>query len=143
MFIVILFLKMVYPISGVLEDRHILHLSLRITDKSQLRRLGTNLQLPTNVIESVLSRHNGNIIEAAHEVLSRWLTYEENRREAYSHLLTALKGCNMNLLATQLTEWVEDDPQTENSKFLWEILNLHCTQNLKELLNLSDLTNGI
>ena len=89
--------------SDVLDDCHIFELSKRITTESELMNLGIKgLKLRKNVIEAALYRHPKDIQDAAHDVLSEWVKRRANMVDAYQDLLTSLKHCKMNQLATDL-----------------------------------------
>ena len=91
--------------SDVLDDCHIFELSKRITTESELMNLGINgLKLRKNIIEAALYRHPKDIQDAAHDILSEWVKRQENMVDTYQNLLTSLKHCQMNQLATDLRQ---------------------------------------
>ena len=95
-------------VSGSLTDAHILKLSKRITDKSELMELGIKvLGLPDFLIKTALYDNREKMQPATHEILSRWLKQQNSRREAYINLHAGLKKCEMSQLAAELKLWVE------------------------------------
>ena len=95
-------------VSGSLTDAHILELSKRITNESELMDLGVKvLELPDFLIKTAMYDNTGKIQPATHETLSRWLKNQNNRQEAYKNLYTGLGRSGMNQLAAELKQWVE------------------------------------
>ena len=95
-------------VSGSLTDAHILKLSKRITDKSELMELGIKvLGLPDFLIKTALYDNREKMQPATHEILSRWLKAHTSRQEAYVNLHAGLKKGGMKELAVKLTQWVE------------------------------------
>ena len=98
-----------FMISGSLTDEHVLELSKRIVSESELMDLGINvLGHPEHVILTAIYDNRDKIQPATHEILSRWLKTQNNRREAFINLCAGLRKCEMNQLAIKLKEWVEE-----------------------------------
>ena len=98
-----------------LKDEHLVSLSQRITSEKELLELGVKgLKLEDFIIKSALYNHK-DIQSAVYDVLSSWVKQYESRGEAFGHLQTALKRCNMKLLADELLGWTaipSDSAQT-------------------------------
>ena len=92
-----------------LTDSHILELSRRITDAEELWNLGVMvLGLPEHEIRSAQTKYHPDFNQTAHHLLTTWLRQQEDQQEAYTALLTALRGCQgMQDLARCLRVWVE------------------------------------
>ena len=93
---------------GSLEDEHIWKLAERITDEQQLIDLGLKvLKIPGFKIESALTDKKS-INLAAHVALETWARDQNNRCEAYTNLVSALRSNGFKDLAGKLTQWVEE-----------------------------------
>ena len=89
-----------------LKDEHLVSLSQRITSEKEPLELGVKgLKLEDFIIKSALFNHKQDIQSAVYDVLSSWVKQYESREEAFGHLQTALKRCNMKLLADELLGW--------------------------------------
>ena len=87
----------------------------RITSEDDLVNVGvTGLKIPYHKIKSALTNHPKDIQSATHDVLYTWVKSQLSRAEAFEELCTALRKCEMNLLATELETWAnkEDTPNT-------------------------------
>ena len=86
-----------------------MNLSKRITSESRLIEFGTNvLKLPDHEIQTAL--HDKKELQSStHRLLTSWLHQQTDRHTAYSTLHTALQHAEMNLLATELAEWVSGE----------------------------------
>ena len=102
-------------LSDELDDSHVFELSRRITSESELVNLGINgLKLREYIIDAALFRHPKDIQDAAHDVLSEWVKRRANMVDAYQDLLTSLKHCKMNQLATDLRLLVQGTVDSGN-----------------------------
>ena len=87
----------------------------RITSEDDLENVGvTALKIPYHKIKSALTNHSKDIQSATHDVLFTWVKSQSDRAEAFGELCTALRKCEMNLLASELKTWAstEDTPTT-------------------------------
>ena len=90
-------------ISDSLQDEHILELSKRIPDQNKLMEFGIKvLMFEEDTIKAVIYDHSDSIQAATHELLSKWLSQQPSRQEAYIHLQSGLKRAKMNQLAGDL-----------------------------------------
>ena len=95
-------------ISDSLRDEHILELSRLIPSGEELLKFGiTVLKLSDCKIKAAMYDHSDSIQEATHELLSKWLNRQTNRKEAYVNLYSALRKGGMEQQASQLKQWVE------------------------------------
>ena len=93
----------------------VLKVAGKITSESDLVHLGvTGLKIKYDRIKSALTNHPKDIQSATHDVLYNWVKSQLSRAEAFQELCTALRNCEMNLLATELETWAnkEDTPNT-------------------------------
>ena len=90
-----------------LTDSDILKLSMRLTNKSDLRILGVGLRLESYVIESIMYDNRNDISNAAYRMLNEWYMSQANRKIAYTNLHDALECAGMRFLAYELREQFE------------------------------------
>ena len=91
-----------------LQDEHILELSKRIPNDDELMELGIKvLAFPKDTIKQTRHDHRDSIQAATHKLLSKWLSQQQSRQQAYIHLQSGLKRAKMNQLASNLRVWVE------------------------------------
>ena len=87
---------------------HIWKLAERITSEQQLKDIGLKvLKICDFKIESALTDRT-NINLAAHLALKTWARDQNNRCEAYTNLVSALRSNGFKDLAGKLTQWVEE-----------------------------------
>ena len=104
--------------SWILTEVHVFQLSRELTNLGDLHKLAyRGLKLEPSDVEAAITNAPNDIQTAAHRVLQEWMKQQERREEAYSKLLEALNECSMNMLASQLKEWVESPiPATQMSE---------------------------
>ena len=93
---------------GSLKDGHIWMLAEKITNVSDLRTLALRgLDLDSNTVDSTTYNNEKAIQEAAYRILQKWLQKQDNKQNAYTNLLAALRNCGFNMMATELKKEVE------------------------------------
>ena len=97
-------------ILGTLTDAHIWDLAQRITDIHQLLDLGLKILKVQGYRVDAAVNNETEIQLAALRILKIWFNAQPNRQEAYRHLLSGLRECQYNQLASNLQQWVEGAP---------------------------------
>ena len=64
------------------------------------------LKIPEYKVDAALNNKK-DIQLTAHKALTTWFNSQENRQEAYANLLSGLRVCEFNQLASTLQQWVE------------------------------------
>ena len=69
--------------------------------KEEMHRLGHQLKISANEMESHFTDHSASIVNAVHQILITWLRSQSSCREAYIHKCEALthKDVRLNLIA--------------------------------------------
>ena len=105
-------------IGGTLTDEHLLRLSQRLTNYGNLRSLSyTGLKVNHHQIESAITNKPNDVQSAAYEILQTWRKQYQSREEAFSHLYSALRVSQLNMLAQELVEWEKNKPKQILTKF--------------------------
>ena len=100
------------PCFGSLEDKHILGIGHKITDCGILRQLAyAGLKLKHHEVEPIVTNKQNDIQSAAHELLSKWQRKQNSKEEAFSNLHAALKECQLEMLAEELTGKRDQHPK--------------------------------
>ena len=91
-----------------LQDDHIWNLAKEFPEEHEIWNLGLQvLTLPGNQVASIWNKHKPEANLAARELLQKWSSQYESRREAYTCLYHALTKNGMNQRARLLKQWVE------------------------------------
>ena len=93
----------------ILTDAHVVQVSKELTTRGDLNKLAyRGLKLEPSEVESAITNAPNDIQTAAYSVLREWMKQQEHREETYTDLKEALAECNMKMLVSKLTEWVEE-----------------------------------
>ena len=93
------FVDLLQAPSGELTDGIILKVSLNISDKLVIKRLGTELGLGMDTIENCINSYGPNNKEIAHHVLREWDKDQWRRRKAFVTLWNTLFKTNLGKVA--------------------------------------------
>ena len=80
-----------------LTHLHLDAVACRLTGKSDIRRLGSKLNVKDHKIDSIFCNKNGDITEAAYEILKEWRKGQPDPVTAYITLRDALTHPDVNL----------------------------------------------
>ena len=109
----------------------------KITDYGTLRELAyRGLKLKSDRIESAITNKQNDIQSAANNLLNTWFKNQNNREEAFSNLHKALKECQLEILANELTKKskpVQEKPLTGT------LQDIHIQQLSEKITDLGDL----
>ena len=95
--------------SWILTDAHVVQLSRELTNLGDLRKLAyRGLKLESSDVESAITNAPNDIQTAAYRILQEWMKQQEHEEEIYTDLKEALNECNMKMLVSKLTGWVEE-----------------------------------
>ena len=87
-----------------LTNDHIGEISKRLTNKNNLRDIAYKLKVESYVVHEALNDNRDSMRNAAEEVLHKWLLKQNNLKEAYQKMYTALKEAEMNLIIGEVLE---------------------------------------
>ena len=106
---------LVFVILGVLKDKHVWEVAQKFTNVPDLRTLAlTGLEIKGYTFDAKMYNNERDIWEAANKILQTWVQSQTNMEEAYMKLLTVLRKCEFNLIATELQMSVENPLSEEN-----------------------------
>ena len=122
-------------VGGILTDKHLLWLSQRLTNYGNLRSLAyTGLKVNHHQIESAITNKPNDVQSAAYEILQTWQKQYQNREEAFSHLYSALRVSQLNMLAQELVEWGENKTRAvEPKRILTKVSLRKLSQNFSSI----------
>ena len=89
-----------------------LKVSLRLTDKHDIRKLFTFLHIDGHIIEATFKKNLNNTNEIAHELMMEWRKRRTGPEVAYTALWEALTHQEVNLAS--ITHEVLKEPPTDN-----------------------------
>ena len=78
-----------------MNDRHILDVACKISDSISLRRLGVNLGIELNYIDTIITNNSRAVTEAAYAVLQKWRTDQKDGKVALQKLREALEAVEL------------------------------------------------
>ena len=91
-----------------LEEEHLVDLSQWITSYEELFILGKfGLRLRDEKVSVILANNKMDIQSAVFDTLISWYKTQPTKHQAYVNLHAGLRECEMNMLASKLTRWVE------------------------------------
>ena len=82
----------------------LLEVSQRLVDKTDVRRLGLQLQVKGFTIDAKLADESQTTV-AAHHMLKIWFNKQQDRETAYQILGQALVDVQLNLIARQVMNY--------------------------------------
>ena len=93
--------------SDCLEDEHVLELSKRIANETDLNEFGVKvLQMPQYDIDAALTNHPREIQMAAHDILKKWVIALDKREIAYNTLIKNLQQSDLRNWTNKLKDIV-------------------------------------
>ena len=109
--------------SGSLEDEHVLWLSKRITDGTELEDLAiTGLGLDEDEYRAATYDHSDSIQAATHKLLRKWLQQQTDRQDAFKNIQAGLRRCERKQLAVILSRRVMGHSEEDASTSIFLVL---------------------